>query len=525
MYPASAAIRRKSTAAKISEAVKVAAAEIMRAVIYARYSSDMQREESVEAQIRACKYYAQQNGIDIVNIYADRAKSGMYHAEKREQFNALLQAAPRKEFDIVLVHKLSRFGRAGVKALNDRDYLERLGIEIISVTERLENTPEGKLMLYVITGMNEYYSRNLATEVLKGMKENAYKGLTTGGIPALGYDLQDKRLTVNEHEATAVRLIFQMFLAGAGYGEIIDELNARGYRTKRGGTFGKSSIYDILRNERYTGRFTYGKTKTINGHRSQHGIKQKEYICVENGCPAIVTVEEWERVQLMMDKRKKAPGEQKAKELYILAGKLFCGHCGSKMVGNSRVVRGERYLYYDCNAKLRKKTCTKHAVKKKEIEQAVISKLNSLAFSNEFVEELVRKMYEDQSAEQPNVSQQLAEIEKKTERLVTAIENGADIAPIKQRMKDLSAQKEALLAAQQAETKIYTVDELRDHLKQFLNIADLQPAQQKYIIGEYVTRIEVFDNDNGGHKCRIILSNSSVVDTGAFGSAAPGKAA
>ena len=284
-----------------------------RAVIYARYSSDMQREESVEAQIRACKYYAQQNGIDIIGIYADRAKSGMYHSEKREEFQALLNAAPRKEYDIVLVHKLNRFGRAGVKALNDRDYLERLGIEIISVTERLENTPEGRLMLYVITGMNEYYSRNLAGEVLKGLRENAYKGITTGGTPALGYNLgADKKLVINEQEAAAVRLIFKMYISGAGYGEIIDELNSRGFRTKRGAKFGKNSIYDILRNERYTGRFTYGKTKTVNGHRSQHK-KEKEYISIEGGCPAIISADEWERVQRLMDVKKHDAASGKAK--------------------------------------------------------------------------------------------------------------------------------------------------------------------------------------------------------------------
>lgn len=492
-----------------------------RAVIYARYSSDMQREESVEAQIRACKYYAQQNGIDIVGIYADRAKSGMYHSEKREEFQALLNAAPRKEYDIVLVHKLNRFGRAGVKALNDRDYLERLGIEIISVTERLENTPEGRLMLYVITGMNEYYSRNLAGEVLKGLRENAYKGITTGGTPALGYNLSaDKKLVINEQEASAVRLIFKMYTSGAGYGEIIDELNSRGFRTKRGAKFGKNSIYDILRNERYTGRFTYGKTKTVNGHRSQHK-KEKEYISIEGGCPAIISADEWERVQRLMDVKKHDAASGKAKELYILSGKLFCGHCSARMVGNSRVSRGERYLYYDCNAKLRKKTCTKHAVKKNEIEQAVIQKLNQLAFSDDLIERFVDEAYKAQDNEMPDIGGKIADIDKKISNLVTAIENGADIVPIKQRMADLSAQKDALLSSNMPRGDFLTRDEIRSRFKKFLNIADLPPAQQKFIISEYVTRIEVFDYDGGGHFCRITLSNNTSVDTDVLGSSAP----
>lgn len=142
-------------------------------------------------------------------------------------------------------------------------------MELISVTERLDNTPEGKLMLYVITGMNEFYSANLAAETMKGLRENAYNHKHTGGLPPLGYDVDpvSKQLVVNQEEARAVQTIFAMYLAGHGYGDITQTLKANGWRTKRGAFFGRNSIHDILINEKYTGVLTYDKiaSKTPDG--------------------------------------------------------------------------------------------------------------------------------------------------------------------------------------------------------------------------------------------------------------------
>lgn len=218
------------------------------AVIYARFSSDMQREESIDAQVRACKYYAQNFGYNIIRIYADRAKSGRY-IRKREQFQAMLAASAEGMFSAVLVHKLDRFGRNGMDTLESQKILEQNGVELISVKERLDKTPQGKLMLYVIVGMNEFYSANLAQETMKGLKENAYKCLYTGGIAPLGYDVNpDKTFRINETEAEAVRLIFKMYADGCGYTEILRTLSARGLKTKRGRPFGSNSLHDLLTN-------------------------------------------------------------------------------------------------------------------------------------------------------------------------------------------------------------------------------------------------------------------------------------
>ena len=136
-----------------------------------------------------------------------------------------------------------------------------MGIELISVTERLESTPEGKLMLIIIAGMNEFYSDNLSQEVMKGLKENAYQCKFTGGTPPLGYkvDPESRKLVIDENEAMIVRLIFQRYASGYGYNSIINELTSLGYHTKSGKLFGKNSLYELLRNEKYIGVYTYNR--------------------------------------------------------------------------------------------------------------------------------------------------------------------------------------------------------------------------------------------------------------------------
>ncbi|HCX64169.1 MAG TPA: hypothetical protein DHN33_03035 [Eubacteriaceae bacterium] len=159
--------------------------------IYARFSSDNQREESIDAQIRAAKYYADQYGFEIVKIYADKAKSG--RSTDRPEFMRMIQESSSGIFQAVLVHKLDRFSRDSADSLYFERLLNQNGVELISINEKLDDSPEGALMKMVITGMNEFYSKNLAREVMKGLKENAYNCKHTGGLTPLGYDLDAEK--------------------------------------------------------------------------------------------------------------------------------------------------------------------------------------------------------------------------------------------------------------------------------------------------------------------------------------------
>lgn len=477
-----------------------------RAAIYARFSSDLQRSESIDAQVRACKYYAQRFELDVVQIYADAAKSGRSVAG-RDQFSAMMDAANAGEFDVLLVHKLNRFSRSGTDTLNNKAALERAGVELVSVTERLDNTPEGKLMLYVITGMNEFYSANLAAETMKGLRENAYNGKHTGGLPPLGYDVdqQTKKLVINEEEAKAVRMIFSMYIGGYGYGEITNTLNANGYLTKRGALFGRNSIHDILINEKYTGTLTYDKiaSKTVDGKMNRRKFKS-EYIRIEDGCPQIISPEDFEKVARKLKENQHRP-RTTAVEDYLLSGKLYCGDCGSRMCGERHKVRDTAYAYYVCNEGKRRKD-HRLAVRKEVVENMVFDAFNQAISSPDSVASIAKAAvasYEkDNTAALAHIDKEIAECDNGIKNIVKAIASGLDEPELHDELRRLKIRKAELIAIQsscsQDNRKSY--EEWVKFLTNFCNIKTLPNEEKKAIIQTYVDRVILYRNPdpNGG---------------------------
>ncbi len=318
-----------------------------KAAIYARFSSDNQRDESIDAQIRACEDYAKRNHYDIVKVYADRAKSAT--SDKRPEFQKMIQDSSFGLFEVVIVHKLDRFSRDKYDSATYKRKLKQNGVKLVSVTENLDGSPESVILESLLEGMAEYYSKNLAREVMKGMKENAYQCKHTGGLPPLGYDVDPvtKQYVINETEAAPVKMIFSMYLDGYGYNKIIDALNAKGYKTKLGKPFGKNSIHDILRNEKYSGVYVFNKTASKNafGKRNGHAVKDDEdVIRVPGGMPALISADDYQNVVEKMKANKRAPAAYKAKESYLLSGLIICGEClenhGQEfaMMGNSRPI-------------------------------------------------------------------------------------------------------------------------------------------------------------------------------------------
>ena len=269
---------------------------MIRAAAYARYSSDNQREESIDAQLRAIREYCDRNGIRLVKIYTDEARSAT--TDDRPGFLQMIQDSALGLFDAVIVHKLDRFSRDRYDSAFYKRQLKKNGVRLISVLEPLDDSPESVILESVLEGMAEYYSRNLAREVMKGMRETALQCKHTGGKPPLGYNVApDGTYVINEQEAKAVRMIFEMYAAGKGYSEIINKLNQEGYKTQTGRPFGKNSIHDILKNEKYRGVYIFNRTeRKINGKRNHHKSKSEdEIIRIEGGMPRIIDDETWER--------------------------------------------------------------------------------------------------------------------------------------------------------------------------------------------------------------------------------------
>lgn len=231
----------------------------MNAVIYARYSSDNQREESIEGQLRECKEYADQNGITVVRTYIDRALSAK--TDSRPQFQQMIHDSATHTFEAVLVWKLDRFSRNRYDSAHYKRILKNNRVHVVSVTEPISNTPEGIMLESLLEGMAEYYSAELAEKVSRGHKENALKAKFNGGPVPLGYRIDSEhRYQIDPTTAPVVQEAFQRYAAGESIRSIIESLNARGIRNSRGNRFTKNSFQTLLKNRRYLGEYRYKDT-------------------------------------------------------------------------------------------------------------------------------------------------------------------------------------------------------------------------------------------------------------------------
>ena len=323
-----------------------------RAALYARFSSEMQRTESIDAQLRAMHEYCEQHHWTVSAEYVDEAKSAM--TDRRPAFQSMIADSAKHLFDIVLVLKLDRFCRNRYDSAKYRYKLRKNGVLLCSVLEKLDDSPESIIMESVLEGMAEYYSKNLGRELMKTKLVNARHCKNNGGMLPLGYDLDaDGHLIINQHEAEAVRMIFEMYANGYGLKQIADTLNDLGYRSKIGRPFSSGSFNEIFRNEKYIGVFVYNKAlpADINHHRNTYRHKSDDQIIrIPNGCPAIITKELFERVQIMRRQNHGSAGRFHAKSFYLCSGIVFCGCCESKMVGSTRKGH-EQQSAYVCRSK------------------------------------------------------------------------------------------------------------------------------------------------------------------------------
>ena len=410
-------------------------------------------DESIDAQIRAIEEYADKNDIKIVNKFIDRAKSAT--SDKRPAFQEMIKycEADNTGISMVIVHKLDRFSRDKYDSAMYKQKLKVKGIRVVSVLENLDNSPESLILESVIEGMAQYYSANLAREVAKGQKENALKALHNGGDAPLGYDVAfDKTYLVNEEEAQAVKIIFDMYVNGYSYSNIIDKLNDLGYKTKRGNKFGKNSLHGILSNEKYTGVYVFNKTqrKGVNGKRNGHKQKSDdEIIKVEGGMPQIIDREVFLQAQEMMQKRKKAPGSHKATTLYLLTGLIRCGECGHAMQGNRRKDKyGNDYISYRCGCRKQKRDCKNKEIKRDYLEEFVLTELEKHVLNDEAIPVLSKALNErlktksnDNHEMLTNLRNKLEKVNKEIENILNAIMSGIVNNVLKNKLDELEKVK------------------------------------------------------------------------------------
>jgi site-specific DNA recombinase len=332
------------------------------------------------------------------------------------------------------------------------------GVTLRSVLENLDGSPESQILASLLEGMAAYYSQNLSRECLKGQLENGYKCVHNGGIPPLGYDVdeQTRQYVINEEEAKIVRYIFSKYAEGMGYNTIIANMNDMGWHSKRGNVFGKNSLYDLLKNLKYTGTYTFNMRleKDVSGTRNTQFKPKDEWIYIEDGMPAIIDRETFDIVQSKLAFNKKVAGCFKTKRVYLLAGLLKCGECGASMWGKSHTDgrHGLLYLNYECSTKTNKQNCRSKGVKKESIENYVLDELQNTLFSENSIKRLA-SMLSEYSAKTRNESQKELEdaireldgIKIKIDRIIQLVaDSGISIDTVKDELKRLEERKLAV---------------------------------------------------------------------------------
>lgn len=454
----------------------------MKAVIYARYSSDNQREESIEGQLRECKEYAEKNDITILGTYIDRALSAK--TDNRPEFQKMIKDSAKGLFDVVIVWKLDRFSRDRYDSAHYKRILKKNGVKVISAKETIAEDSTGILLESLLEGYAEFYSAELSEKVIRGMTENALKCKYNGAGVPFGYVIDSEQYyQVDPATAPLVLEVFTLYAKGATIIELVNLLNDRGIKSRRGGKISIDIIKRMLTNRRYIGEYKYRD------------------IVKPDGIPAIIPQVLFDKVQKRMEQNKKAPARFKAEDRYLLTTKLFCGHCGSFMVGESGTSRTKKvHHYYRCVNTKKKKLCDKKAVKKDWIENLVLAETMTMLFDDKIILQLVDMLYDLQLRENrdlPIMKQQLADTEKAIENMLNVIQQGVFTSSTKQRLEELEETKSKLevnVLQEELHKPILTKEQIAFWICRFRKYDVTIPEQRERLIDTFVNAIYLYDD-------------------------------
>lgn len=454
----------------------------MTGVIYARYSSDNQREESIEGQLRECKAFSEKNDIQIIGTYIDRAFSA--RTDNRPDFQKMIKDSASKKFDLIIVWKLDRFARDRYDSAHYKAALRKNGVKVVSATEKISEGSEGILMEAVLEGMAEYYSAELSEKVVRGLTENALKCKFNGGTLPIGYTINSEHhFQIDPITAPAVLQAFNAYAEGASMKEIADEMNIKGLRSAFGGKISIDSVTRMLHNRRYIGEFKYRD------------------IVQPNGIPAIVPQELFDRVQDRMASNKKAPAKHKAEDEYLLTTKLYCGKCNRFMVGESGTSKTSNiYRYYKCAGVKKHSGCDKKTVKKDWIENLVIRQIEKVLFDDDIIEKIADAVLEIQGSENtvlPLLHKQYAEIQKGIDNLLNAIQQGIITPSTKQRLEDLEKQKNNLsiqIVKEEMAKPLLTKEQIIFWFHRFRKLNTRRLDHKRRLIDSFVNAIYLYDD-------------------------------
>ncbi len=489
----------------------------MKVVLYARVSSERQAEKdlSISAQLKAMRKYAHEHNFDVYKEFVDEAESA--RTANRPAFQKMIALAKQKPklFDAILVWKLSRFARNREDSIIYKALLRRRGISVISINEKLDDSPSGKMLEGIIEVMDEFYSANLAQDTMRGLKENASRGFRNGGVPPMGYKTKkvvigaNKKsiLDVDKNFSPIIQRIFNMFIGGMGAKEIVNKLNAEGIKTNKGKFWSKNVIYYILKNEVYTGTLVWNR-KAKNQFKANSN-NANEVIRIENKYPALIGKKTFFDVQnLLKERSPKITSPRTISSKYLLSGLVFCGNCGSRMVGCA--AKSSQHFYYACNnyCKKGKNICNAKLLNKNRLETFIINRIKANILTKKNLEELVKltnKELVQNKTEYNNqlnlIDKHLADSIKRCGKLYNALETGKlDIEYLAPRIRELKSQidilkeKRVKIVESIKVAKINTLNssEVKKYASDLKNLLSKGTIiEQKSFIKSFIKRIEI----------------------------------
>ncbi len=396
----------------------------MNVVIYARFSCDNQREESIDGQLRECMSYAEKKGMTVIEKYIDRAVSAK--TDNRPEFQKMISDSFKKEFSAVLVWKLDRFSRNRYDSAKYKIILKKNQVKVISATENISEGAEGIILEAVLEGVAEYYSAELSEKVIRGMKENVINGKFNGGNVPIGYYIDsNKHFQINEKEAKFIQTAFEMYASGISIKEICKYLNCNNVKNCSGTDIKTNSISKMLRNRKYIGEYV------------MHDIVSENFI------PAIISKDLFDIVQERIESKKKYI--KRDINNYILSGLVRCSICGRDMVGESGTSKtGVIYYYYKCQSVKRHLGCTMKSPHQDVLENYVFQRIINFLTSEECFSKISKKILKinkNENATLKLLKKHQCDIDFRIKNIINAISFGICSQSVKTELDNLESQK------------------------------------------------------------------------------------
>ena len=453
------------------------------AVIYARYSSEKQNEQSIEGQLRICNQYAEANGLTIMDTYIDRAMTGTN--DHRPAFQQMLSDSEKPvPWDIVLVYAIDRFGRNSIEIAVNKQRLKKNHKTLISATQRTSENIDGTknldgiLLENVYIGLAEYYSAELSQKIKRGLYENRSKGLFPGGHIVYGYRVVNKRVLIDEERAKIVLYVFQQYAQGVIAKDIIADLTEKGI-TYHGKPFAINTIYNMLRLRKYIGICNCAGT---------------DY---DNIYPPIVPTALFEEVGRILEKNK--IGSKSREVEFLLKGKLICGYCGYHLQGDSGTSKsGKRIYYYKCMGRKKKNICNKRIMPKEKLEKTILDATMQVFGTPEGISAIadeILKIHEKRMHDRSVLAILTNErdvIKKSLANILKAIEQGILTATTKSRMDELEAQlsvvEDKIIVEQYKAQNQLKKEEVIEYLTHTIK------QQPKLLIRNLIQKIVLYDD-------------------------------